>query len=161
MCSVSLSFPSCYLQTLYLCCSLVRSNKCSFSFAFLQFHFSTGSMGVAWAIIWFLVVKNSPAEDSHISEEERLFIENSLANDIQKKVQVWIIILQWHDWRTLVVGCKKPFLISIFWVRYIFWKIILFHLCLYFHCSIAFSWLIYRMWKFRGRPYSPPYLYGQ
>lgn len=44
-----------------------------------------GSTGVAWAIIWFLVVKNSPAEDSHISEEERLFIENSLANDIQKK----------------------------------------------------------------------------
>ena len=66
-------------------------------------------MGVAWAIIWFLVVKNSPTEDSHISEEERLFIENSLANDIQKKVQVWIIILQWHDWRTLVVGCKKTF----------------------------------------------------
>jgi len=64
----------------------VRTNKCSFSFAFLQFHFSAGSTGVAWAIIWFLVVKNSPAEDSHISEEERLFIENSLANDIQKKV---------------------------------------------------------------------------
>ncbi|KAL9965860.1 hypothetical protein ACROYT_G029714 [Oculina patagonica] len=48
-----------------------------------------GSMGVAWAIVWFLVVRNSPAEDSNISEEERLFIESSLANDVQKKdVQV-------------------------------------------------------------------------
>ena len=49
-------------------------------------------MGVAWAIVWFLVVRNSPAEDSNISEEERLFIENSLANDVQKKVHVWIKI---------------------------------------------------------------------
>ena len=49
-------------------------------------------MGVAWAIVWFLVVKNSPAEDPNISEEERLFIETSLANDVQKKVHAWIII---------------------------------------------------------------------
>lgn len=44
-----------------------------------------GSMGVAWAIVWFLVVKSSPAEDPNISEEERLYIESSLANDAQKK----------------------------------------------------------------------------
>ena len=44
-------------------------------------------MGVIWAIVWFLVVKNSPSEDPNISEEELLFIENSLANDVQKKVQ--------------------------------------------------------------------------
>ena len=52
-------------------------------------------MGVAWAVVWFLVVKNSPAEDPNISPEERLFIETSLANDVQKKVQrvhAWIII---------------------------------------------------------------------
>lgn len=63
------------------------------SLTFVQFHFSPGSMGVAWAIVWFLVVKNSPAEDSNISEEERLFIENSLANDAQKKVHVCVIIM--------------------------------------------------------------------
>ena len=45
-----------------------------------------GSTGVAWAIVWFLVVKNSPSEDPKISEEERLYIESALANDIQKKV---------------------------------------------------------------------------
>lgn len=44
-----------------------------------------GSIGVVWAIIWFLVVKNSPSEDPNISEEERLYIETSLANDVQKK----------------------------------------------------------------------------
>ena len=45
-------------------------------------------MGILWAIVWFLVVKNSPAEDPNISEEERLYIETSLANDDQKKVLV-------------------------------------------------------------------------
>lgn len=44
-----------------------------------------GCMGILWAIVWFLVVKNSPAEDPNISEEERLYIETSLANDDQKK----------------------------------------------------------------------------
>ena len=43
---------------------------------------------MVWAIVWFLVVKNSPSEDPNISEEERLYIENSLANDVQKKVHV-------------------------------------------------------------------------
>lgn len=45
-------------------------------------------MGILWAIVWFLVVKNSPAEDPNTSEEERLYIETSLANDDQKKVLV-------------------------------------------------------------------------
>ena len=52
-----------------------------------NFIFFSGSSGVVWAIIWFLVVKNSPSEDPNISEEERLYIENALANDVQKKVQ--------------------------------------------------------------------------
>ena len=51
-------------------------------------NYSTGCMGILWAIVWFLVVKNSPAEDPNISEEERLYIETSLANDDQKKVIV-------------------------------------------------------------------------
>lgn len=44
-----------------------------------------GCMGIVWAIVWFLFVKSSPAEDPNISEEERLYIETSLANDEQEK----------------------------------------------------------------------------
>lgn len=44
-----------------------------------------GSTGLAWAMAWFLCVRNSPSEDPSISEEERLYIETSLANDVQKK----------------------------------------------------------------------------
>lgn len=44
-----------------------------------------GSTGLAWAMAWFLCVRNSPSEDTSISEEERLYIETSLANDVQKK----------------------------------------------------------------------------
>ena len=40
---------------------------------------------MAWTIVWFLVVKNSPSEDPKISEEERLYIENALENDAPKK----------------------------------------------------------------------------
>lgn len=43
---------------------------------------------MVWSIVWFLVVKNSPSEDPNISEEERLYIENALANDVQKKVYI-------------------------------------------------------------------------
>ena len=43
---------------------------------------------MVWSIVWFLVVKNSPSEDPNISEKERLYIENALASDIQKKVYI-------------------------------------------------------------------------
>ena len=56
-----------------------------------------GSIGVAWAIVWFLVVKNSPSEDPNISEEERLYIETSLANDVQKKVCNYLSNLSYFD----------------------------------------------------------------
>lgn len=58
---------------------------------------SPGSIGVAWAIVWFLVVKNSPSEDPNISEEERLYIETSLANDVQKKVCNYMSSLPYVD----------------------------------------------------------------
>ena len=43
---------------------------------------------MVWSIVWFLIVKNSPSEDPNISEEELLYIENALANDVQKKVVI-------------------------------------------------------------------------
>ena len=57
----------------------------------------TGSIGLVWAIVWFLVVKNSPSEDPNISEEERLYIETSLANDVQKKVRNYLSNLSYFD----------------------------------------------------------------
>ena len=42
--------------------------------------------GVLWSILWFLVVKETPAEDPHISKEERDYIEQNLAQDTSKKV---------------------------------------------------------------------------
>lgn len=47
-----------------------------------------GTAGVVWAIVWFLLVKNSPSEDPNISEEERLYIENALRHDVQKKENI-------------------------------------------------------------------------
>ena len=62
-------------------------------------------MGVAWAIVWFLVVKSSPAEDPNISEEERLYIESSLANDAQKKVDN--IPVECHNILVLIIVYYK------------------------------------------------------
>lgn len=48
------------------------------------FHIS-GAIGVAWFIAWWCLVYDTPAEHPRISEEERLYIENSIGKAITKK----------------------------------------------------------------------------
>ena len=52
----------------------------------------TGATGVLWSIVWFLVVKDSPADDPRLSQEEREYIESNLADDAHKKVRIIIYI---------------------------------------------------------------------
>lgn len=46
-----------------------------------------GALGLAWAILWFFLGANSPAEHSFISKEERAYIEESLGT-VEKSDQV-------------------------------------------------------------------------
>ncbi|XP_046660384.1 vesicular glutamate transporter 2.2-like isoform X2 [Homalodisca vitripennis] len=48
----------------------------------------TGIIGLLWSVVWFLVVKNCPDDDPHISAEELKYIKNSLGhNEIAVKTK--------------------------------------------------------------------------
>ena len=47
-----------------------------------------GVVGVIWAIMWFFLVYNSPAEHPRISAEERDYIEKALNKKAEEKVPV-------------------------------------------------------------------------
>lgn len=45
-----------------------------------------GSAGCVWAILWFVIVRESPDRDSWITEAERFYIKQSLELQGQKNV---------------------------------------------------------------------------
>ena len=49
-------------------------------------YYSTGSLGIAWFILWALFVHSSPAEHPRISTAEKLYIESSLAAENRRPV---------------------------------------------------------------------------
>ena len=41
-----------------------------------------------WSIIWFVIVVDSPENDPHLTEKERMYIEDSLKDDhVSRKVR--------------------------------------------------------------------------
>jgi hypothetical protein len=49
------------------------SNMC------LTFYYIKGVAGIVWAILWFYNIYESPFEHETIGQEEKLFIESTLA----------------------------------------------------------------------------------
>lgn len=45
----------------------------------------TGAVGLAWTLLWFGLVYDSPAQHPRISDKERRFIEEALAGSVQSK----------------------------------------------------------------------------
>ncbi|XP_046675864.1 vesicular glutamate transporter 2-like isoform X1 [Homalodisca vitripennis] len=61
----------------------------------------TGAAGLVWSAVWFLVVKNCPDDDPHISVEELTYIKNSLGNshhDLNKPEKIT------HPWGKIVTS---------------------------------------------------------
>jgi len=48
--------------------------------------FTAGAVGVIWAIMWFFLVYDSPAQHPRISAEEREYIEKALNKKTETKV---------------------------------------------------------------------------
>jgi len=46
----------------------------------------SGVIGVIWAILWFFLVYNTPAQHPRISTEERDYIEKVLVKKTEQKV---------------------------------------------------------------------------
>jgi ACS family sodium-dependent inorganic phosphate cotransporter len=40
----------------------------------------TGVVGLAWSVVWFFVVFDSPAQHPRISQEERRYIESAIGD---------------------------------------------------------------------------------
>ena len=43
----------------------------------------TGVVGLAWSLLWFMLIFDSPAQHPRISVEERRFIEHALGSSVQ------------------------------------------------------------------------------
>ncbi|XP_052126714.1 sialin [Frankliniella occidentalis] len=45
----------------------------------------TGGIGLAWSLLWFALIYDSPAQHPRISDEERRFIEQALGDSVRSK----------------------------------------------------------------------------
>lgn len=45
----------------------------------------TGVVGLAWSLLWFMLIFDSPAQHPRITAEERRFIEQALGSSVQSK----------------------------------------------------------------------------
>ena len=52
-----------------------------------------GAVGVIWAIMWYVLVYDSPAQHPHISTKERQYIEKALDKTSKSKVKVSHVIV--------------------------------------------------------------------
>ena len=44
----------------------------------LIYYYASGAIGVIWYIVWVFVVSEGPEKDRHITDDELLYIQNSL-----------------------------------------------------------------------------------
>jgi len=68
---------------------------CGFLIAHLGWEsvfYVTGVISIAWSLLWFVLVFDSPSEHPRIADEERRFIENAIGSSGAPKGHVSIII---------------------------------------------------------------------
>lgn len=65
----------------------------------------SGSVGLIWFIVWWLVTADTPAEDHRISKEELQYITESLSNsdpNVKRKIPWTQILKSWPVWAITV-----------------------------------------------------------
>lgn len=71
----SFGLSGCFAGTVL---TMVMSGWLSQSFGWQSIFYVFGCFGIIWSVIWFVIVKESPAKDLHMNENERNFIIKSL-----------------------------------------------------------------------------------
>ncbi|XP_072380338.1 sialin-like [Diabrotica undecimpunctata] len=69
-----------------------------------------GAVGCLWCVFWLWLIKDSPTEDSKISNEELKYITNSLEGykgDTSRNIPVWSIITSPPVWALIVASSSE------------------------------------------------------
>lgn len=56
----------------------------------VYFHVCPGAVGLVWFVLWVFLVFDSPNTHPRISEQERLYITNSLKNEVTPESRLYI-----------------------------------------------------------------------
>ncbi|KAK3923783.1 Sialin [Frankliniella fusca] len=62
--------------------------------------YATGAVGLAWSLLWFALIYDSPAQHPRISDEERRFIEHALGDTVRSKEKETLPV----PWRALLTS---------------------------------------------------------